>query len=192
MPKSKRFWILLAIFQIIFGFVVFVATRSVYLNDLQGPGDRLSNLTPLPSAQSRQTLELNPVMLRSLMDLGPDTKDPIAISLLANEYFNAKQYAEAADLYEQLLTFGSSNADVHNNLGLTLHYLGRSDEALARLEEGVALDSTNQRIWLTLGFVNSVTGNVDEARTALTSAIHINAGNEIGQSAAEMLDNLEQ
>ncbi len=192
MPKSKLFWALMSAFQIIFGLVVFIVTRNVYLDDSFGSGNRPSDIAPISSVENRQSLDINPAMLRSLMDLEPDSADPAAISMLANEYFEDGRYAEAAEFYEQLLAFGPSNADVHNNLGLTLHYLGRSDEALAKLGEGVALDPENQRIWLTLGFVNSETGNVDDARAALTTAIRINAANPVGQSAAKMLANLAQ
>jgi tetratricopeptide (TPR) repeat protein len=192
MPKSKLFWALMSAFQIFFGLVVFIVTRNVYLDDSRGPGNRPSDIAPFPSAGNGQSLDINPTMLRSLIDLEPGSADPAAISFLANEYFEDGRYAEAAELYEQLLAFGPSNADVHNNLGLTLHYLGRSDEALDRLEEGVALDATNQRIWLTLGFVSSETGSVDEARAALKNAIRIKAGNQIGQSAAMMLEKLDQ
>jgi tetratricopeptide (TPR) repeat protein len=192
MPKSKLFWVLMSAFQVIFGLVVFIVTRNVYLDDSFGSGNRPSDIAPISSVENRQSLDINPAMLRSLMDLEPDSADPAAISMLANEYFEDGRYAEAAEFYEQLLAFGPSNADVHNNLGLTLHYLGRSDEALARLREGVALDPENQRIWLTLGFVNSETGNVDDARAALTTAIRINAANPVGQSAAKMLANLAQ
>ena len=192
MPKSKLFWALMSAFQIIFGLVVFIVTRNVYLDDSFGSGNRPSDIAPISSVENRQSLDINPAMLRSLMDLEPDSADPAAISMLANEYFEDGRYAEAAGFYEQLIAFGPSNADVHNNLGLTLHYLGRSDEALAKLGEGVALDPENQRIWLTLGFVNSETGNVDDARAALTTAIRINAANPVGQSAAKMLANLAQ
>jgi tetratricopeptide (TPR) repeat protein len=192
MPKSKLFWALMSAFQIIFGLVVFIVTRNIYLDDSFGSGNRPSDIAPISSVENRQSLDINPAMLRSLMDLEPDSADPAAISMLANEYFEDGRYAEAAEYYEQLLAFGPSNADVHNNLGLTLHYLGRSDEALAKLGEGVALDPENQRIWLTLGFVNSETGNVDEARAALTTAVRINAANPVGQSAAKMLANLAQ
>lgn len=192
MPKSKRFWVLMSAFQIIFGLVVFAVTRNAYLDDSLGPGNRPSDIAPISSMEGRQSLDVNPAMLRSLIDLEPDSADPAAISLLANEYFEDGRYAEAAESYEQLLAFGPSNADVHNNLGLTLHYLGRSDEALARLEEGVAFDATNQRIRLTLGFVNSEMGNADEARAALTAAVQMNADSQVGQSAAKMLENLAQ
>ena len=63
-------------------------------------------------------------------------------------------------------------------------------KALGKLNEGVGVDPTSQRIWLTLGFVNSQLGNTEQAHTALTTAVKINADNEIGQSAVKMLENL--
>ncbi len=101
-----------------------------------------------------------------------------------------KQYDRAADLYERLLVFGPNNVDTYNNLGITLHYLGRSAEALRKLNEGVAVDPTYQRIWPTLGFVNSHLGNTEQARTALTTAAKMGANNEVGQSAVRMLEDL--
>jgi Flp pilus assembly protein TadD len=82
------------------------------------------------------------------------------------------------------------NVNTYNNLGITLFYLGRSDDALRRLNEGIALDPSYQRIWLTLGFVNGQLGNFREARTALNRAVGMGADNEIGQSAMQMLDGL--
>ncbi|MDH3932608.1 MAG: tetratricopeptide repeat protein, partial [Chromatiales bacterium] len=72
----------------------------------------------------------------------------------------------------------------------TLHDRGRSDEALRWLNEGVAVDAGYQRIWLTLGYVNSQVGNTEEARAALTKAIDMNPDTDIGQSAANMLAQL--
>ena len=43
-------------------------------------------------------------------------------------------------MYSQLLAFDPKNVEVYNNLGITLHYLGRSAEAVQRLNEGLALD----------------------------------------------------
>ena len=80
--------------------------------------------------------------------------------------------------------------DTYNNLGITLHYLGKSSEAILRLYEGVAIDPTHQRIWLTLGFVNSQIGDTVQARAALNTAAKINADNENGESAIKMLEEL--
>jgi tetratricopeptide (TPR) repeat protein len=108
----------------------------------------------------------------------------------ADAFYTSGQYAKAADLYEQLLATGSNDVNTYNNLGITLYNLGRSDQALRILNEGVAVDSTYQRIWLTLGFVNSQLGNTGQARLALTTAVQMGADTEVGRTATEMLGNL--
>ena len=93
-------------------------------------------------------------------------------------------------MYEELLAYRPNDGEVYNNLGLTLHYIGQSTEALRRLNEGVAVDSDYQRIWLTLGFVNSQLGYMDQARTALTTATQVGTNESIRRSAMQMLEEL--
>jgi hypothetical protein len=108
----------------------------------------------------------------------------------AEEYFVNKQYAQAAQLYEQLLAHSPNDAEIYNNLGLTLFYLGRPDDALRWLNEGAAKDAGHQRIWLTLGYVNSQLGNTEQARVALTNAMQVGGNTSIRESAEKMLAEL--
>jgi len=117
-------------------------------------------------------------------------QDPLEIYRQAEQFFANKQYDRAAQSYEQLLAYSPNDAEIHNNLGLTLHYLGRSNEALQRLNEGTSVDPENQRIWLTLGYVNSQLGNTEEARSALTKATQIGSDESIKRSALQMLEAL--
>ena len=78
----------------------------------------------------------------------------------------------------------------YNNLGITLHYLGRSAEALQILNQGVTVDPNYQRIWLTLGFVSAQTGLAAEAQSALKTAVELGPDTEVGRSAADMLKGL--
>jgi tetratricopeptide (TPR) repeat protein len=175
----------MALFQIAFGFTVFALTRSYYRAE--------QSRTALPGGLAGEPSLALPERVASGLAAPAEpsgfaeSSDPAAIANQADEYFNAKQYDRAAALYERLLMLDPDNADIYNNLGLTLHYLGRTDEALARLNEGAAKDPVHQRIWLTLGFVNSQLGNVEPARLALTNAVQLGAENDIGRSAAEML-----
>jgi Flp pilus assembly protein TadD len=134
--------------------------------------------------------ETNPAQLNSSTFSQSTIEDPAEISRQAGEYFTKKQYDKAEKLYERLLVLGPNNVETFNNLGITLHYIGRSNEALRRLNEGVAIDPAHQRIWLTLGFVNSQLGNTEQARAALNTAADLNAANEIGKSAIKMLADL--
>ena len=120
----------------------------------------------------------------------PADMDPEKILLQADNHFAREEYEEAARGYAQFLDIGVRNVDIYNNLGITLHYLGRSVEALQVLEEGTEIDPAYQRIWLTMGFVNSQLGQFDQARTALEQARSLDADSEVGQAAQQMLNQL--
>ncbi len=189
MVREPKFWLSMALFQVLFGFTVFAITRDYYR---QEPVDRRAHPSTIsPSASPWQGItESDMVRLAPGVFNETTTDDPIEISRRANQFFSNRQYEQAANSYERLLAFNPDNVEVLNNLGLTLHYVGRSDEALRRLNDGVAAGPDNQRIWLTLGYVNSQLGNVEEARVALRRAAEIGDNASIRQSALRMLEDL--
>ncbi len=190
MNRDKKFWSLLLVFQVVFGLVVFAVTREYYLPDEAVSRSHTLATAPAATGWSRGMTATDVARLTSpgLVDTVPT--DPTEIYRRAEEFFAARQYAQAAQLYEQLLQFSPDDAEIHNNLGLTLFYLGRGDEALARLNEGVAKDPAHQRSWLTLGYVNSQLGNIEEARAALTRATETGGNASISEAAMEMLGKL--
>ena len=192
MIRNVRFWIAAVLFQAAFGLAVFAITRQYYMHDPAPVASGTVRAAPQPDAwpDLGADSDLDSLMSEMPSDPPPVT-DPEAISRLADEYFGNGQYEEAAVLYAKVLASGSKNVNTYNSLGLTLHYLGRSTEALQKLNEGIAVDPGYQRIWLTLGFVNSQMGNIEEARKALTKAVQLGADNEVGQSAQEMLQSLQ-
>jgi tetratricopeptide (TPR) repeat protein len=190
MIRNVRFWILLVAFQVVFGLLIFAFTRQYYLH---GP----ESLRAQPPATRQQPLDWPErdvkSDLESFLSLSPGgatANDPAALLQAANDFFANGQYVEAADRYSRALAAGAKNVNTYNSLGITLQYLGRSPEALRALNEGIALDPTYQRIWLTLGFVNSQMGDIEHARKALTTAVQMGADTDIGQAATEMLENL--
>ncbi len=192
MIRSAKFWISMLAFQSAFGGAVFAVTRHYYMSPEPPIGAaRTEAREPAVPAWPSPVTRVNPAPTEPFATaLGSD--DPVALSRQANEAFTNKQYDRAADLYARLLALAPDSAEIYNNLGLTLHYLGRSSEALSRLNEGIALDPTHQRIWLTTGFVSAQLGNIEEARTALANAVRIDATSEVGMSAAKMLEGLPQ
>ena len=190
MIRNAKFWILMTMFQVIFGLVVFAITRQYYI---QAP-DKISaapGVISQPSPEWPENSTENDLEQLISAFPGPSIiQDPVAIARQADDFFANKQYDKAASLYEQLLASGSNNVDTYNNLGITLYNLGRSTEALGVLNKGVAVDSTYQRIWLTLGFVNSQLGNTEQARLALTTAVQMGTDTQVGQSAIKMLESL--
>lgn len=193
MQTNTKFWILLSVFQVAFGFAVFAITRDHYVRetaDLPYTEASPSTFDQSSPVFPEGITETDVALLSAADAVRSDSQDPMQILRQADELFDKQQYAGAADLYEQLLEFNPNDANIYNNLGLTLHYLGRSTEALRQLNAGVAKDPDNQRIWLTLGFVNSQLGDIEQARAALTTATQIGSSESIRQSALNMLDEL--
>jgi tetratricopeptide (TPR) repeat protein len=189
MNRNTKFWISLAIFQVAFGFTVFALTREHYI-EAAGPRVSAGPLRPMAPVQPGSIPQSDLAQFATATAFQTNSNDPVEIGRQADQFFANKQYDSAARLYERLVKLVPDNVDTYNNLGITLQYLGRSDEALRWLNEGVTVDAGYQRIWLTLGYVNIQAGNTEEARTALTKALEMNADNDIGQSAANMLAQL--
>lgn len=189
--RGAKFWVALAIFQVLFALAIFAGTRQYYLFDADTVGVGAGAMgQPSPEwpdpATARDLAQFGSVMPGEM-----SSEDPLEVSRRADQLFANQQYDAAANLYAQVLELAPDNVEIYNNLGLTLHYVGRSTEALGKLTEGVAIDPGHQRIWLTLGFVNSQLGNVEGARTALNTAAQIDADNDIGKSALRMLEELQ-
>lgn len=193
MTRDAKFWIAMAVFQVFFGLAVFELTRAHYLQQLGGAGAQPAAINqPPPITGPGDITAMARARLSHSSPGDPATQDPVELARQAGDAFSSQQYARAAELYEQMLALDPNNVDILNELGLTLHYSGRSSEALQRLNQGVALDPTHQRIRLTLGFVNSQVGNIQEARAALTAATQLGTDATIRQSALDMLKNLPQ
>jgi Tfp pilus assembly protein PilF len=190
MIRNTKFWLLMAVFQVAFGLTVFTITRQYYIHD----DDKISTAPfPVQSAAPDWPGQSAESDLEELISSYPSpytANDPVTIAHRADEFYNQGQYDKAADLYRQLLNSGSQDVNTYNNLGITLHNLGRSAEAIHVLNEGVVMDSSYQRIWLTLGFVNSQIGHFEQARTALTKAVQLDPDTDVGQTAQQMLQGL--
>jgi len=190
MIRDAKFWMSMTVFQAVFALAIFAITREYYIRDAENVSAHSAQIDRSALTWSNGISAADIDRLSSSTLIASTALDPAEISRQADELFASKQYDKAAEMYQRLLAFDPNNVDIHNNLGLTLHYLGRSAEALSRLQDGVAVDPTNQRIWLTTGYVNSELGNFEQARTALTTATQIGSDESIRQSAMNMLENL--
>ena len=190
MIREPKFWISMAVFQVLFGLAVFAITRDYYASEAKPASVHPSTLDQPAVVWPNGITETEIARLSSPAFGNPATQDPVEIYRQAEEFFANKQFDRAADSYAQLLEFKPNDAEIHNNLGLTLFYLGRSSEALRTLNDGVAVDPSHQRTWLTLGYVNSQLGNTVQARAALTTASQVGNNESIRQSAIKMLEEL--
>ena len=195
-------------FQVVFGAVVFMVTRNHYNRT---PVPEVAMPLDIPHGVPARTSAENPVLLpgseritvedaRKMVKAEPagseptygaaSNSNPEDLARVADQHFREGLYQKAAGEYARLLEYAPDNVDLYNNLGLTLHYVDRNPEAIGYLEKGIALDDGNQRIWLTLGFVQTSMGEVTAARRALLKAVELDPGSRVGLEAKRLLDDL--
>jgi Flp pilus assembly protein TadD len=181
MRLSLRQALLGIAFLIVYGTVVFVATRAYYQAPRPAASATPAAVVPAQTPRPFATTQLPSV---------PLADDPLALADQADELFRQKRYAQAIAAYRKLLTLVPDDAETYNDLGLALHYAGQSAEGLQVLEQGAAKDSDFQRIWLTLGFVRLQLGRVDEARAAFETCLELDPGSAIADEARRFLDRI--
>ena len=128
--------------------------------------------------------------IASPADLSSD--DPEILARLGDSYFVEKNYERAIELYERTLKLNPEDVDSYNDLGLSLHYTGQSNQAVEILKTGAAKAPTFQRIHLTLGFIQMQRGDKKAAITALKKAVELKPDNTVGLEAKRMLGELEK
>jgi Flp pilus assembly protein TadD len=188
MPKlTVTQWIFVAAFQVLYGLVVFAVTRDYY-ERVAAP--RASAAVPhaVPAAPPAATPQsaLPPVAMEAVQD------DPVALARLGDVHFRQGQHETAIPLYWRAIELAPDDVDSFNDLGLSLHYAGRSDEAVGVLEEGVQRGPDYPRIWLTLGFVQLHRGERQAAAEALVRARDLGSETGVGEEARRLLAELER
>lgn len=116
--------------------------------------------------------------------------DPDMLLRLADAYFERKQFNEAVSYYKKVIGIRPNDADIYTEIGLSLHYLGNSQEGLKYLDEGIKKNPYHQRIWLTKGFILAGTGDIDSAKKAWEKTKAINSESRIGKAASDYLDQI--
>lgn len=135
-----------------------------------------------------QPAEDSPVVSDLKAKLQAKPNDPDILQHLGDAYFDAKRFNEAVTYYKRVLEFKPGEADIYNDLGLSVHYLGNSPEGLRYIEEGIKKNPYHQRIWLTKGFILAYgMGDLNGAKEAWEKARALNPESQVGKAAAEFL-----
>ena len=71
-----------------------------------------------------------------------DPHNMTTIEYVAAAHVRQKRYREALDLYRTLLEIDPERAATHADIGVSLYYLGRTEEAIRSLERALSLDPT--------------------------------------------------
>lgn len=114
--------------------------------------------------------------------------DAKALGEVGDIYFDQHRFVDAIEYYKKAIALDPQDIDSYNDIGLSYHYIGRSEEGLRYLEEGIKKSPSYQRLWLSKGFIFAIRGDIADARAAWEKAYSIDPNNDIGKSAASFLE----
>ena len=80
-----------------------------------------------------------------------------ALDHLALWRFGQREYEAALDLYRVQATLEPNNATIHANIGVTLYFLGRHEQALAAVEQALRLEPDQETARNLAGELRAVT-----------------------------------
>ena len=185
--KLERFQRVIAFIalQTLFGASVFILTKAHYSR----PGAAPAVAAPAAATASAGAGAQRPAPPIPASQFAPN--DPALLRNQAAQQFQSQDYAGAVASYERLVALEPGDADLLNNLGLVLHYVNRSEDAIDRLQQALALNDRHQRSWLTLGFVRKELGESQTARAAFERVLEIDDKSSMATEARRMLDSLD-
>jgi tetratricopeptide (TPR) repeat protein len=91
--------------------------------------------------------------LRAAID--KDQSDAASRVQLADLYFDAERFAEAAKWYEEALAVDPKNVNASTDLGIAYYYMNQADRALAQFERSLAIDPKHTKTLLNIGIVKA-------------------------------------
>ncbi|MBI5047894.1 MAG: tetratricopeptide repeat protein [Deltaproteobacteria bacterium] len=186
-------------FFLIIGLIVLSLVVGVVIGKMKGTTDR-NDVTVPPTAyeEKRGGGIMQPsanqppfgqydftVQIQKILKEKPN--DAKAFAEVGDIYFDQQKFVEAIEYYKKAIALDKEDIDSYNDIGLSYHYIGKSDEGLKYVEEGIKRNPVYQRVWLTKGFILAVTGNITDAKSAWEKAYSLDPNSDIGRSAASFL-----
>jgi len=179
--------ILLSIVMLAVGFVLGVLWAGNLYKNLK----RVARTPESPQMQAAGTVGTEGLPEKQLLEqIRKNPKDDQALASLGDLYFDSKQYVKAVEYYEKALKINSADGDTYNDLGLAQFYLGRDDEAITTLKNGIRAAPNYQRIYLTCGFVLTSIHDNKEAEKVLKHAVEMDPNSTIAKEAKGFLRKL--
>jgi tetratricopeptide (TPR) repeat protein len=109
---------------------------------------------PAAPGNQRQAPPLDQAAVQTLTaELKADPNNADAAVKLANTYFDAEQYGDAAKWYEQVIKLDPKNVDASTDLGVSYYYTNRTDEALKQFDASLKIDPRHTKTLLNQGIV---------------------------------------
>lgn len=103
----------------------------------------------------------------------PAPEDPIQLKQTALQLFNQNKFEASLALWEKLTLLFPTEAEVYNNMGLTLKKLGRKEEAYEAYTKALALKRDYPELLNNLGVLYLTDGNKEKAKNYFQEALNL-------------------
>jgi tetratricopeptide (TPR) repeat protein len=108
---------------------------------------------------------------------------------LANMYFDAERFQEAATWYEAALKINPKDVNASTDLGIAYYYMNQPDKALAQFDRSLAIDPAHAKTLLNVGIVLAFgKQDLNGATAAWEKVVKVAPGSEEARAARQALD----
>jgi cytochrome c-type biogenesis protein CcmH/NrfG len=142
---------------------------------------------------SPQPVPLDPERVKALEGAAAqNASDAQSRVQLGNMFFDAEQYSQAINWYEQALKINPNDANVSTDLGVAYYYTNNPDRALTQFEHSLKVDPTHIKTLLNVGIVRAF-GKQDlpGAARAWQQVVDLSPDSPEGQAAKKGLDGIK-
>ena len=109
-----------------------------------------------PSGNRQPAAQLDEARAATLKQTADrDPRDARTRIELANLYYDAERFDDAARWYEEALKLEPKNVSASTDLGISYYYMNQPDRALAQFERSLAIDPTHTKTLLNVGIVRA-------------------------------------
>jgi cytochrome c-type biogenesis protein CcmH/NrfG len=110
---------------------------------------------------------------------------------LGNMYFDAEQYKESIDWYEQAFALNRKDPNLSTDLGVAYYYTNQPDRAIQQLEHSLSIDPKHVKTLLNIGIVRAFgKQDLEGAAKAWEQVVAIDPNSQEGQAAKKGLEGL--
>ncbi len=147
----------------------FSASQTENVDRLTPPEDQLDVVLALYNAQR---INEAGTLAKTLTEKFP--KHPFGWKILAAVLGQTGRHSEAVIAYQQVVLLSPYDAEIRNNLGVTLRELNRNEEAEASLTRAIAFKPDFAEAHFNLGYMLMELGRLEEAEACLRRTVAIN------------------
>lgn len=138
-------------FGILIGWII--GTQQAVVPVQRAPAEMQAGAAPPQQSAPAPLDESRVATLTAAADRDP--KDAATRVQLANLYFDAERFPEAARWYEEALKLDPKNVNASTDLGITYYYMRQTDRALAQFERSLSIDPKHSKTLMNVGIVRA-------------------------------------